>query len=197
MRFTTTPIWYRPMAIWPSTSGCVMACRRCTDSCRQARNLEWLPGKGSVFSAQCWPDALLGPLPNIYPFIVNDPGEGAQAKRRTQAVIIDHLMPPRPVPKPTARCVTWNCSPTSITKLNCRHPRRATELQRDILALVRDNHIDRELQLENSLDDAAVCQGWTPTCATSRSRRFVTACMCSENRPRAACAWTPCRHCCG
>ncbi len=55
-------------------------------------NLEWLPGKGVGLSAECWPDALLGPLPNIYPFIVNDPGEGAQAKRRTQAVIIDHLM---------------------------------------------------------------------------------------------------------
>jgi cobaltochelatase CobN len=52
-------------------------------------NLEWLPGKGVGMSEHCWPDAILGPMPNIYPFIVNDPGEGAQAKRRTQAVIID------------------------------------------------------------------------------------------------------------
>ena len=57
-------------------------------------NLEWLPGKGVGLCAECWPDAVMGPLPNIYPFIVNDPGEGAQAKRRAQAVIIDHLMPP-------------------------------------------------------------------------------------------------------
>ncbi|HWV08372.1 MAG TPA: cobaltochelatase subunit CobN, partial [Pseudomonas sp.] len=57
-------------------------------------NLEWLPGKSVGLSEQCWPEAILGPLPNVYPFIVNDPGEGAQAKRRTQAVIIDHLMPP-------------------------------------------------------------------------------------------------------
>ncbi len=57
-------------------------------------NLEWLPGKGSALSESCWPDIALGPLPHFYPFIVNDPGEGAQAKRRTQAVIIDHLMPP-------------------------------------------------------------------------------------------------------
>ena len=57
-------------------------------------NLEWLPGKSVALSNRCWPDALLGPLPNIYPFIVNDPGEGTQAKRRNQAVIIDHLMPP-------------------------------------------------------------------------------------------------------
>lgn len=57
-------------------------------------NLEWLPGKGTALSDTCWPDVILGPLPHFYPFIVNDPGEGAQAKRRTQAVIIDHLMPP-------------------------------------------------------------------------------------------------------
>lgn len=57
-------------------------------------NLEWLPGKGSALSGECWPDIALGPMPHFYPFIVNDPGEGAQAKRRTQAVIIDHLMPP-------------------------------------------------------------------------------------------------------
>ncbi|WP_106476996.1 cobaltochelatase subunit CobN [Phytohalomonas tamaricis] len=57
-------------------------------------NLEWLPGKGTALSAQCWPDIALGPMPHLYPFIVNDPGEGAQAKRRAQAVIIDHLMPP-------------------------------------------------------------------------------------------------------
>lgn len=57
-------------------------------------NQEWLPGKGLALSNQCWPEIALGPTPNIYPFIVNDPGEGAQAKRRAQAVIIDHLMPP-------------------------------------------------------------------------------------------------------
>jgi len=57
-------------------------------------NLEWLPGKGLALSDKCWPDLILGPMPNFYPFIVNDPGEGAQAKRRIQSVIIDHLMPP-------------------------------------------------------------------------------------------------------
>ena len=57
-------------------------------------NLEWLPGKALALSAGCFPEAALGPLPHLYPFIVNDPGEGAQAKRRAQAVIIDHLTPP-------------------------------------------------------------------------------------------------------
>jgi len=56
--------------------------------------LEWLPGKALALSAECYPEAVLAPLPHIYPFIVNDPGEGTQAKRRAQAVIIDHLTPP-------------------------------------------------------------------------------------------------------
>lgn len=56
--------------------------------------LEWLPGKSVALSADCAPDALLGDLPLFYPFVVNNPGEGAQAKRRTHAVIVDHLVPP-------------------------------------------------------------------------------------------------------
>jgi cobaltochelatase CobN len=57
-------------------------------------NLEWLPGKAVALSETCWPEVTLGPTPHIYPFIVNDPGEGTQAKRRAQAVIVDHLTPP-------------------------------------------------------------------------------------------------------
>ena len=56
--------------------------------------LEWLPGKANALSSACHPDAALGDLPFVYPFVVNDPGEGTQAKRRTHAVIIDHLVPP-------------------------------------------------------------------------------------------------------
>ncbi|MEM9273053.1 MAG: cobaltochelatase subunit CobN [Cyanobacteria bacterium P01_F01_bin.143] len=57
-------------------------------------NLEWLPGKSLALSNSCYPEVALQTMPNIYPFIVNDPGEGSQAKRRSQAVIIDHLTPP-------------------------------------------------------------------------------------------------------
>ena len=57
-------------------------------------NLEWLPGKALALDDTCFPDAILGPMPHFYPFIVNDPGEGAQAKRRTAGVILDHLTPP-------------------------------------------------------------------------------------------------------
>jgi cobaltochelatase CobN len=56
--------------------------------------LEWLPGKALALAAECFPEAVLAPLPHFYPFIVNDPGEGTQAKRRSQAVIVDHLTPP-------------------------------------------------------------------------------------------------------
>ncbi len=57
-------------------------------------NLEWLPGKSIALSDSCYPEVALGAIPHLYPFIVNDPGEGAQAKRRSQAVILDHLTPP-------------------------------------------------------------------------------------------------------
>ncbi|MGZ4634457.1 cobaltochelatase subunit CobN [Oryzihumus sp.] len=57
-------------------------------------NLEWLPGKNAGLSAECAPDAVLGNLPLVYPFLVNDPGEGTQAKRRAHAVLVDHLVPP-------------------------------------------------------------------------------------------------------
>ena len=57
-------------------------------------NLEWLPGKAVALSQSCFPEAAFGAMPHLYPFIVNDPGEGTQAKRRASAVIIDHLTPP-------------------------------------------------------------------------------------------------------
>lgn len=56
--------------------------------------LEWLPGKALALSSTCWPEAVLGPLPVLYPFIVNNPGEAVQAKRRLAAVTIGHLTPP-------------------------------------------------------------------------------------------------------
>ena len=56
--------------------------------------LEWLPGKALALSSDCWPEAVLGALPVIYPFIVNNPGEAVQAKRRLAAVTIGHLTPP-------------------------------------------------------------------------------------------------------
>ncbi|MCH7734517.1 MAG: cobaltochelatase subunit CobN [Chloroflexi bacterium] len=55
--------------------------------------LEWLPGKGIGLSEACFPELALNDVPLFYPFIINDPGEGAQAKRRAHATIVDHLIP--------------------------------------------------------------------------------------------------------
>lgn len=121
-------------------------------------NLEWLPGKGVGLSEACWPDAILGALPNVYPFIVNDPGEGAQAKRRTQAVIIDHLMPP------LTRADTYGPL-RDLERLADEYydaclldPRRAEQLRGEILACVRATHLDQELGLRVNDDD----EGWLP-----------------------------------
>ncbi len=62
--------------------------------CGKHGTLEWLPGKGLGLSAGCYPELAIGDLPVFYPFIINDPGEGTQAKRRMHACIIDHLIPP-------------------------------------------------------------------------------------------------------
>lgn len=125
-------------------------------------NLEWLPGKGVGLSETCWPDALLGPTPNIYPFIVNDPGEGAQAKRRTQAVIIDHLMPPLTRAETYGPLRNLELLADEYYEAQLLDPRRARELQRDILNLVRETHIDRELQLDAQLDSEADAAIWLP-----------------------------------
>lgn len=124
-------------------------------------NLEWLPGKGVGLSESCWPDAVLGAMPNIYPFIVNDPGEGAQAKRRTQAVIIDHLMPPLTRAETYGPLRDLEVLADEYYEAQLLDPRRAGELQRDILKLVRETRIDRELQLDERLGDGDAAL-WLP-----------------------------------
>ncbi len=62
--------------------------------CGTHGTLEWLPGKPVALDATCAPEALLGPMPVIYPFIVNNPGEAAQAKRRLAALTLGHMTPP-------------------------------------------------------------------------------------------------------
>ena len=57
-------------------------------------SLEWLPGKNSGLSSECWPDIVQGAVPNLYSYIVDDPGEGVGAKRRTSSVIVDYMVPP-------------------------------------------------------------------------------------------------------
>ena len=121
-------------------------------------NLEWLPGKSAGLSEACWPETVLGPLPNIYPFIVNDPGEGAQAKRRTQAVIIDHLMPPLTRAESYGPLRDIERLADEYYEASQLDLRRAEELRKEILGLVRVTQLDRELNLQVTDDP----NSWLP-----------------------------------
>ena len=98
-------------------------------------NLEWLPGKSVALSETCWPEAVFGPTPHIYPFIVNDPGEGTQAKRRTSAVIIDHLTPPLTRAESYGPMRDLEALVDEYYEAAGVDPRRVTHLRREILSL--------------------------------------------------------------
>ena len=108
-------------------------------------NLEWLPGKGTALSESCWPDIALGPMPHFYPFIVNDPGEGAQAKRRTQAVIIDHLMPPMTRAESYGELAELEGLVDEYYQALGMDSRREQWLRNEILKQVRKTHLLDEL----------------------------------------------------
>jgi cobaltochelatase CobN len=108
-------------------------------------NLEWLPGKSVALGAACWPDAILGPLPHLYPFIVNDPGEGSQAKRRAQAVIIDHLMPALTRAETYGPLQALERQMDEYYEALALDPRRAQRLRADILERVLREGLHTEL----------------------------------------------------
>lgn len=122
-------------------------------------NLEWLPGKGTALSDMCWPDIALGPMPNFYPFIVNDPGEGAQAKRRTQATIIDHLMPPMTRAETYGDMADLENLVDEYYQAMGMDIRRETWLREQILKKVQDTHLLEELTETNLEDEASVLEG--------------------------------------
>ncbi|MBX4930742.1 cobaltochelatase subunit CobN [Rhizobium bangladeshense] len=107
-------------------------------------NLEWLPGKALALSEDCYPEAILGPLPHLYPFIVNDPGEGTQAKRRTGAVIIDHLTPPLTRAESYGPLKDLEALVDEYYEASGGDPRRIRLLSRQILDLVTDIGLDRD-----------------------------------------------------
>ncbi|MBB3286023.1 MULTISPECIES: cobaltochelatase subunit CobN [unclassified Rhizobium] len=107
-------------------------------------NLEWLPGKALALSESCYPEAILGPLPNLYPFIVNDPGEGTQAKRRTSAVIIDHLTPPLTRAESYGPLKDLEALVDEYYEASGGDPRRIRLLRKQILDLVADIGLDQD-----------------------------------------------------
>ncbi|KAA1248585.1 cobaltochelatase subunit CobN [Mycobacterium simiae] len=129
-------------------------------------NLEWLPGKTLGMSAACGSDAALGNLPLIYPFLVNDPGEGTQAKRRAHAVLVDHLIPPM------ARAETYG-DVARLEQLLDEHanvaaldPAKLPAIRQQIWTLIRAAKMDHDLGLterpaEDSFDDMLLhVDGW-------------------------------------
>jgi cobaltochelatase CobN len=107
-------------------------------------NLEWLPGKALALSETCYPEAILGPLPHLYPFIVNDPGEGTQAKRRTSAVIIDHLTPPLTRAESYGPLKDLEALVDEYYEASGSDPRRIRLLRKQILHLVADIGLDQD-----------------------------------------------------
>ncbi|WP_024876727.1 cobaltochelatase subunit CobN [Saccharomonospora piscinae] len=117
-------------------------------------SLEWLPGKNAGLSAACAPDAVLGDLPMIYPFLVNDPGEGAQAKRRAHATIVDHLVPPM------ARAETYG-DMARLEQLLDEHaniaamdPPKLPAIRQQIWTLIQAAKLDHDLGIDERPHDA-------------------------------------------
>ena len=116
-------------------------------------NLEWLPGKAVGLSKNCYPEIALGPMPQLYPFIVNDPGEGTQAKRRTSAVIIDHLTPP------LTRAETYGPYRDLEALIDESYlasgldQRRLDSLRRQILDLTRSSGLDEDAGLDKTANE--------------------------------------------
>lgn len=111
-------------------------------------NLEWLPGKGVALSQDCFPELALGPLPHLYPFIVNDPGEGSQAKRRAQAVIIDHLTPPLTRAELYGPLQQLEGLMDEYYEAESLDPSRLPILRDRILTLLQTSHLQQELALQ-------------------------------------------------
>ena len=122
-------------------------------------NLEWLPGKSIALSDRCYPEIALGPMPHLYPFIVNDPGEGAAAKRRSQAVIIDHLTPPMTRAELYGNLQTLEGLVDEYYEATSLDPKRLPILSDRIAQLLLRENLDRDLgfdrgTLENELQDS-------------------------------------------
>ena len=114
-------------------------------------NMEWLPGKSLALSAECFPEVAQGPTPHVYPFIVNDPGEGTQAKRRAQAVIVDHLTPPLTRAETYGPLAELELLVDEYYEAAGIDPRRLAVLRDDILELTRSTGLDKDSHV--SADD--------------------------------------------
>jgi cobaltochelatase CobN len=119
-------------------------------------NLEWLPGKALALSNACFPQAIAGPIPQLYPFIVNDPGEGTQAKRRIGAVIIDHLTPPLTRAESYGPLKALEALVDEYYDAVGLDPRRLKPLREEILALAASQGLDVDCGMDLADEDQAL-----------------------------------------
>jgi cobaltochelatase CobN len=117
-------------------------------------NLEWLPGKAVSLSEACFPEICAGPLPQLYPFIVNDPGEGTQAKRRIGAVIVDHLTPPLTRAESYGPLKQLEALVDEYYLAAGMDPRRLDHLRREIIDLARSQGLDKDAGAVGDGDEA-------------------------------------------
>ncbi|MBF6249105.1 cobaltochelatase subunit CobN [Nocardia farcinica] len=116
-------------------------------------NLEWLPGKTLGMSAACGTDAALGDLPLIYPFLVNDPGEGTQAKRRAHATLVDHLIPPMARAESYGDIARLEQLLDEHANISALDPAKLPAIRQQIWTLMRAAEMDRDLGLEERPDE--------------------------------------------
>ncbi|OEU96231.1 cobaltochelatase subunit CobN [Streptomyces oceani] len=116
-------------------------------------SLEWLPGKNAALSAGCATDAALGNLPLVYPFLVNDPGEGAQAKRRAHATIIDHLVPPMARAEGYGDIAKLEQLLDEHANIAAMDPAKLPAVRAQIWTLLQAAHLHQDLGLEERPDD--------------------------------------------
>ena len=141
--------------------------------------LEWLPGKGVGLSADCYPDSFLDDLPLFYPFILNDPGEGAQAKRRGHAVIIDHLTPPMTTADAHGELAELMQLVDEYYQVELLDPSKMPLVQQQIWDLIRRANLEDDLKYlmqkggdghTHEWDDAVTAEGTPVTLAQMRGR---------------------------
>ena len=126
--------------------------------------LEWLPGKSVALSDECWPEALIGELPVIYPFIVNDPGEAAQAKRRIGAITLGHVPPALKSSALPGRMSQLEALLDEFSNADGLDPKRRDRLQIDIRSEAQALGVEADLGLDQAASAAE---------AITRIDRFV------------------------
>ncbi|MBW4470876.1 MAG: cobaltochelatase subunit CobN [Stenomitos rutilans HA7619-LM2] len=126
-------------------------------------NLEWLPGKSVALSERCYPEAVFGAMPHFYPFIVNDPGEGSQAKRRSHAVILDHLTPPMTRAELYGSLHQLEGLIDEYYEAQTLDPSRVNLIRDRLLALIHQENLHKDLGLETDLSEDAIATLLTTT----------------------------------